>query len=409
MSLRRLLNSQLNRCARGFFKVNLAIMTASVIATPGLMLLHSKHTNPQTQTQAAPSQSPLQAAVEQHSSRSLDGFDPFAELTKQLNSSDRLERLHAAELLSKTHKGSIGRLAKALLHELRETGTDTDVLVEQLKSNDSAVAAKAKKELLLKGDAGISAIASALRTDSNGLSSQLDLAVTSDRVGQVAQIDAEQSSKPDVKMAAKASLRAKQTQTIQMMSPLDTDRLIESLQSCNETKDCEAAKALINHPDAIEARLLQTSLQSNQKVRMLARYILSHRRQEKSDSFFFHSYDKSLSKLQTKESAAMAKESVEKIRPTSIKAIPSLLGSRWVGTDSDNESLEFDFRSDGQLSYSNSSGTFHNGNWSQTGARVVLDINNGFAHFTGEMRNGSLEGTGSNSSGEKWGWTATRR
>lgn len=85
-----------------------------------------------------------------------------------------------------------------------------------------------------------------------------------------------------------------------------------------------------------------------------------------------------------------------------------LAGTRWEGSFADGP-LAFEFRAGDTLIYTLPSGTWDNGTWSQTGDEVRLEMNDGYATWTGHVRAGVMAGEARNRTGRRWSWSATRR
>lgn len=102
--------------------------------------------------------------------------------------------------------------------------------------------------------------------------------------------------------------------------------------------------------------------------------------------------------------------------PSSVAAepvaasVPSVEGSVWAGTDDTGDELTFRFKAGGALGFTSPAGTYDNRpglTWSQTGD--VVTMSTGYATFDGRIEGITMSGTGKNSYGAAWTWTATRQ
>jgi hypothetical protein len=66
-----------------------------------------------------------------------------------------------------------------------------------------------------------------------------------------------------------------------------------------------------------------------------------------------------------------------------------LEGTTWKGTDSDGTEWSFEYRRGGALHYVLSGAPHDNGTWKQDGATVVMETNDHYADYTGEIRGSS--------------------
>ena len=90
-------------------------------------------------------------------------------------------------------------------------------------------------------------------------------------------------------------------------------------------------------------------------------------------------------------------------------AVPNLLGTHWLGEDSNNDTFELWFQPSGKLRYKTKSGTWDNGRWSQNGAVVLMDMNNHYSDYQGTIVGTQISGTASNTTGLKWTWLVNRQ
>lgn len=83
---------------------------------------------------------------------------------------------------------------------------------------------------------------------------------------------------------------------------------------------------------------------------------------------------------------------------------PKLRGTTWEGT-SDNFPFTARFIENGELNYTQSSGTYQNGLWKQRGSLVTFEMNRGYAEYTGLIFGmKSMVGKARNVVHKKWDW-----
>jgi hypothetical protein len=168
---------------------------------------------------------------------------------------------------------------------------------------------------------------------------------------------------------------------------------------------------LIEHGENINHLLIQVTLSGDKRVSLLANLVLTKRNASRGKALLFHNHQEILQQ----EGAARIASSGETDRrsesytPTQQKVAPAIQGARFRGFDSDGEGLTFEFRSGGKLTYTNERGTFHNASWKQSGEKVEISVNNGFATYSGVVRGELISGTGQNSAGAQWTWEMVRQ
>jgi uncharacterized protein (TIGR02996 family) len=88
---------------------------------------------------------------------------------------------------------------------------------------------------------------------------------------------------------------------------------------------------------------------------------------------------------------------------------PRLVGTCWVGTDSEGDSKVFRFLKGGVLNYTLSSDrTYQNGTWAQVGNVVTMETNRHYADYEGFVAGDRITGTAYNITGRRWRWGVTR-
>jgi hypothetical protein len=86
-----------------------------------------------------------------------------------------------------------------------------------------------------------------------------------------------------------------------------------------------------------------------------------------------------------------------------------LEGTTWKGTDSDGTAWSFEYRRGGALHYVLSGSPHDNGTWKQDGATVVMETNDHYADYTGEIRGSQMTGSAHNTAGKSWTWVLDRQ
>ena len=87
----------------------------------------------------------------------------------------------------------------------------------------------------------------------------------------------------------------------------------------------------------------------------------------------------------------------------------NVVGTTWVGTDSDNDYYEYTFQADGALYYMSPSGFWKNGTWKQDGDSIYMETNNKYSEYQGRIIGTHIEGNAWNIKGRKWTWVADLR
>jgi hypothetical protein len=95
--------------------------------------------------------------------------------------------------------------------------------------------------------------------------------------------------------------------------------------------------------------------------------------------------------------------------PAEYGTAPSVTGSTWVGTDSDNDYYEYTFLASGVLQYKSPSGTWTNGTWKQDGDAIWFETNHRYSEYQGNISGTHMEGRAWNIKGRKWTWVADLR
>ena len=88
-------------------------------------------------------------------------------------------------------------------------------------------------------------------------------------------------------------------------------------------------------------------------------------------------------------------------------AVP-LAGTTWLAQDVVGATV-YEFLPTGVLKYSYNGSTFLNGTWRQSGSAVYMEMNNRYAERDAVIRGDSMSGTGHNTVGKTWTWTARRQ
>lgn len=90
---------------------------------------------------------------------------------------------------------------------------------------------------------------------------------------------------------------------------------------------------------------------------------------------------------------------------TTTGSSPSnLAGTVWTGPSADGGTMHCEFKSGGRMSISAAPAT-----WQQEGSAVTMEIDNGYATYTGTIDGSTMSGTASNAAGNKWEWSITRK
>lgn len=89
----------------------------------------------------------------------------------------------------------------------------------------------------------------------------------------------------------------------------------------------------------------------------------------------------------------------------------SLTGTTWSGTDSDGDAYTFTFEPNGRLRYTSPSGSYFQpqDTWSQSGNRVTMKMNDGYAVYEGVISGNVIDGKSTNVTGKKWTWRISKR
>ncbi len=80
-----------------------------------------------------------------------------------------------------------------------------------------------------------------------------------------------------------------------------------------------------------------------------------------------------------------------------------LAGTVWTGPSADGATMLCVFKSGGRMSVSAAPAT-----WQQEGSVVTMQINNGYATYTGTIDGSTMSGSASNVAGNQWEWSITR-
>lgn len=83
---------------------------------------------------------------------------------------------------------------------------------------------------------------------------------------------------------------------------------------------------------------------------------------------------------------------------------PRLAGTVWTGPSADGGTMHCEFKSGGRMSLSAAPAT-----WRQDGAAVTMEVDNGFATYTGTIDGSTMSGTAHNAAGNQWQWSITRQ
>jgi hypothetical protein len=85
-------------------------------------------------------------------------------------------------------------------------------------------------------------------------------------------------------------------------------------------------------------------------------------------------------------------------------ASAGLAGTVWTGPAADGGTMHCEFQSGGTMLLSQAPGT-----WQQTGSAVTMNVNNGYAIYTGEVSGSIMSGSARNAAGKSWTWSVTRQ
>ena len=102
--------------------------------------------------------------------------------------------------------------------------------------------------------------------------------------------------------------------------------------------------------------------------------------------------------------AALAFTLVQTACTTTGSSPSNLAGTLWTGPSADGGTMHCEFKSGGKMSLSAAPAT-----WQQEGAAVTMEVNNGYANYTGTIDGSTMSGTASNAAGNKWEWSITRK
>jgi len=91
------------------------------------------------------------------------------------------------------------------------------------------------------------------------------------------------------------------------------------------------------------------------------------------------------------------------------QSVINVVGTTWVGTDSDNDYYEYTFLASGVLQYKSPSGTWTNGTWKQDGDAIWFETNHRYSEYQGNISGTHMEGRAWNIKGRKWTWVADLR
>lgn len=95
------------------------------------------------------------------------------------------------------------------------------------------------------------------------------------------------------------------------------------------------------------------------------------------------------------------------LSPTDESPSLDLVGTTWTGMAA-GKPRTYEFLADGVLHYTTGDKTFTNATWFQTGDTVTFEMNDGFAVYSGKIRDDQMRGTARNQSGSEWAWGARR-
>jgi hypothetical protein len=82
-------------------------------------------------------------------------------------------------------------------------------------------------------------------------------------------------------------------------------------------------------------------------------------------------------------------------------------GTTWEG-QTDFGVFVVRFERGGVLSYTSRTGTHRNGTWQQKGSVILLQMNNHYADYRGEIRGDRITGDAKNVTGTTWRWEVKR-
>lgn len=92
-----------------------------------------------------------------------------------------------------------------------------------------------------------------------------------------------------------------------------------------------------------------------------------------------------------------------------LKSAVDLTGSIWEETDKYGNHTVYEFFENGFLLHKKDSWNHKNkGKWSQQGESISIEINKGYANYSGTVRGDDISGNASNVKGLKWKWRFTR-
>lgn len=96
------------------------------------------------------------------------------------------------------------------------------------------------------------------------------------------------------------------------------------------------------------------------------------------------------------------------------QSVINVVGTTWVGTDSDNDYYEYTFMPGGVLHFKSPSGYYTNGTWQQDGDFIYIqtyyqDTRRKYAERLGQIKGTHMEGGAGNVVGRTWKWFADLR
>jgi serine/threonine protein kinase len=99
--------------------------------------------------------------------------------------------------------------------------------------------------------------------------------------------------------------------------------------------------------------------------------------------------------------------SFEPVKAPAVAFNGSLADTTWLVSDSAGDRYSFQFAANGALRYEAARAVRPNGKWDSDGNSVNLDINNGYATFSGKISGKKITGQARSKNGQTWTWEAT--
>jgi hypothetical protein len=92
----------------------------------------------------------------------------------------------------------------------------------------------------------------------------------------------------------------------------------------------------------------------------------------------------------------------------SPKDSPPLVGSVWTGKSSEGLDQTITFLADGKMKIVKGERTIDKCSWTQDGAKVMWEVNDRYAEYTGTIVGDKIEASAHNKAGKDWTITMTR-